>query len=502
MQQGSDGDGMYVDNTALHTDINNMQNLFHLPQQLTQPQLHYQVPLQNLSSQYSQNIHLQPQHSQTHYVQPVIYPSTSQMLPQYTTYENETHMHQTPPSIQVREREIISESSDSQDETILLENDFQQVRPRHKRKRPNTRNEEKAPKQKTTQNSFISQNIYEPLRNATEKVGGQSTSKTHANKEIIKIPPFILYGVTKNVQELLNYISKHAPNFTYKILYDDKIKVQVSTSEEYRNLRKKFETDNIVFHTFALPEEKTFRVVLRNIHHSTPLSDIKEALAEKGHHVIKIMNVHDRINKNPKNLFFIDLKRQQNNKDIYSVTKLINAIVKFEAPNKKTSIVQCKRCQNYGHTRNQCTQPFRCVKCAGYHDYRTCNKKREDGPAKCSLCGGDHPANYKKCQIYIEICKRRYPQRNGIALQQHNALSSHITHQNQINQTVVTDTMPPINNSSALSYAQVTRNQPQLSYIQPQAQTSDVQNASLLETVINLQKNNTRTTENYQQSLI
>lgn len=110
----------------------------------------------------------------------------------------------------------------------------------------------------------------------------QNTTKQVDNKNGNKAPPFILYGVTKNIQELLLIIKKHAPTFTYKILQEEKMKVQVTSSDEYKSLRKEFESNKIIFHTFPLPEEKTFRVVLRSIHHSTPPQEITNALAEMG----------------------------------------------------------------------------------------------------------------------------------------------------------------------------------------------------------------------------
>lgn len=148
---------------------------------------------------------------------------------------------------------------------------------------------------------------------------------------------------------------------------------------------------------------------------------MRSALNEMGHKVVQIMNVLNRETKEPKNLFFIDLERNSNNGEVYNIKTLLHAVVRFETPNKKQIIVQCKRCQNYGHTRNQYTQQFRCVKCAGAHDYRTCEKKMADGKlAKCALCEGAHPANYKGCQVYLDIVSKRFRNYNGTALRGRN----------------------------------------------------------------------------------
>lgn len=220
------------------------------------------------------------------------------------------------------------------------------------------------------------------------------------------------------------------------------MKIQTNSVDNYKKVKELLDKHNIrVRHTYKLPEEKLYRVVLRNLHYSTDHNAIKTALHEKGHNVVHIMNVQNRVTKDPKNLFFLDLERKSNNGEIYNVNTLLHAVVRFETPNKKQTIVQCKRCQNYGHTRNQCTQQFRCVKCAGTHDYRLCAKKKEDGkPAKCALCGGAHPANFKGCQVYLDIVSKRFPTHNGSALRQHTYAQ------------VTSQQLTPRNNNTQLSH--------------------------------------------------
>ena len=119
------------------------------------------------------------------------------------------------------------------------------------------------------------------------------------------------------------------------------------------------------FHTYQLKQKRSFRVVLRNIHHSVDLDELKFELQNLGHEVTNISKIKHRISKNSLSLFFIDLKQKANNKEIYNVNPLLNSIVKFEPPLVKKEIIQCKRCQRYGHTQKYCNHNFRCAKCAG-----------------------------------------------------------------------------------------------------------------------------------------
>jgi hypothetical protein len=80
--------------------------------------------------------------------------------------------------------------------------------------------------------------------------------------------------------------------------------------------------------------------------------------------------------------------------------------ITVEAPRPKKHIVQCTRCQSYGHTKAYCAKPYACVKWGGNHNTTTCTKTLNT-PAKCALCGGNHPASYKGCDVYKNLQQNR-----------------------------------------------------------------------------------------------
>jgi hypothetical protein len=118
------------------------------------------------------------------------------------------------------------------------------------------------------------------------------------------------------------------------------------------------------------------------------------------------MNIRYRIHKTPLPLFFVDLVPAPNNKDIYEIKYIQNMLISVEPPRKNNSIIQCTRCQSYGHSKTDCRKPFRLLKCAGDHNTNTCTKLRTT-PATCALCGGEHTANYKDCDIYQKLQAKR-----------------------------------------------------------------------------------------------
>ena len=143
-------------------------------------------------------------------------------------------------------------------------------------------------------------------------------------------------------------------------------------------------------------------MVLRNLHHSIPPNEIQAELETLGHKVRNVLNICHRVTKEPLPLYFVDLWPQDNNKSIYDLQFLCNMKITVEAPRKKNHIVQCTRCQSYGHTKFYCSRPYVCVNFGGEHNTTMCTKD-PTAPTTCALCGGEHPASYKGCVIYKNL---------------------------------------------------------------------------------------------------
>jgi hypothetical protein len=110
-------------------------------------------------------------------------------------------------------------------------------------------------------------------------------------------------------------------------------------------------------------------------------------------------------------MHFIDIKHNDNGKEIYKINTLLNTIVQFEAPYPKREIPQCKCLQKFGHTQNYCRNNSRCLKYAAEHLLVTgeCPRKvRVDG-VRCVNCNVKHPANYRGCTVHKEIKQKMYP---------------------------------------------------------------------------------------------
>jgi hypothetical protein len=224
-----------------------------------------------------------------------------------------------------------------------------------------------------------------------------------------KPPPIFISGGTnmKPLSDLLNTIAKD--KYLVKTLYNNQVRVQPTESSVYTTIIKALIEENTDFHTYKPRQDRSFRVVLKNIQLSTELNDIKKELYAKGHEATNIWNVKQRVTNTPLPIHFIDLKPADNNKEIYNITTLLNAIVQFEAPHTKREIPQCMRCQQYGHTKNYCRNNPRCVKCAAQHLTSECPRKNKDDNVLCVNCHEKHPANYRGCIIHKQLQQKMYP---------------------------------------------------------------------------------------------
>ncbi|KAK9507329.1 hypothetical protein O3M35_007208 [Rhynocoris fuscipes] len=246
----------------------------------------------------------------------------------------------------------------------------------------------------------ITYNPFSPIAPPEEMDEATPTERIH------KPPPIYVKNINK-FSDLCGALSQLVGrnSFTCKSRITDLI-INPSTPDTYRSIIKYLSSHNAEYHTYQLPEEKAYRVVIRYLHQTTPKEMIKAELEELGHSVRSVSPVLHPATKQLLPLFFVDLEPRQNNRDIFDLEVLCYTRIKVEEPHKQRQIVQCKRCQEYGHTKSYCRHRPRCVKCAREHFTHECDKLRTT-PATCALCNGEHPANYKGCIVHKELQRTR-----------------------------------------------------------------------------------------------
>ena len=143
-------------------------------------------------------------------------------------------------------------------------------------------------------------NRYDPL---TENTPEENTiGKNNSNSNIStkpqpnpRPPPIYIYGVT-NYRAMLNNLQEviEAERFHTKTLSNNTVKVNTHSAEGYRQLVRHLNNENIVHHTYLLKQNRAYRIVLRDLHHSIPTEDIKEELQTYGHTARNIINIRHK----------------------------------------------------------------------------------------------------------------------------------------------------------------------------------------------------------------
>lgn len=241
-----------------------------------------------------------------------------------------------------------------------------------------------------------------PTHNTFDILNSEEIEETAAGTEYVPKPEPIFVTGVMDVTALKATINKIVDNKSYimtTLRSGHIIKLMPNDINTYKVIREQFIANNISHYTYKLKSERAYRVVLRGLHATEDTSLIKAELKEQGHEVRQIVNVLHRTTKEALPIFFVDLEPNRNNKEIFKLRYLSQMKVSFEAPYKKTEIMQCKRCQRFGHTKNQCFRPFRCVKCGNDHPTTQCTKT-PDTDATCANCQEKHPASYKGCTKY------------------------------------------------------------------------------------------------------
>lgn len=129
------------------------------------------------------------------------------------------------------------------------------------------------------------------------------------------------------------------------------LKIQSVNSETYRAIIKYLKESKAEYHTSQAQEDKSFRIVIRNLHPSTPTVNIGIAIQEIGFTVRYVTNVLHKTTKCKLPIFFVDLETAEINNDIFHIKSILNTKIKIEEPYKKQDIIQYINCQEYGHSK-------------------------------------------------------------------------------------------------------------------------------------------------------
>ncbi|GJQ69117.1 hypothetical protein Trydic_g18452 [Trypoxylus dichotomus] len=181
-----------------------------------------------------------------------------------------------------------------------------------------------------------------------------------------KIAPIIIKETAKWTRTA-NLMREKRITATKSKLINTGIQVEPATEEDYRKL-----------------------MVQRGITQDITEEEIKQDLHAQDYPVEKITRMKGKQGK-PSPLVLIEIDRLY--KSIYNITDCCGLAVKVEALRTRNLIVQCHKCQMFGHTQSNCNINYKCMKCGEDHSTHLCEKPKTT-PPKCANCGGEHLSTY------------------------------------------------------------------------------------------------------------
>lgn len=160
------------------------------------------------------------------------------------------------------------------------------------------------------------------------------------------------------------------------------------TPKNHRAIIKSLDEEKEEDYTFKLLDEKLLTVVLESI----PVVIDKEFDARN---IDRMYKKSQRWNIYM-SLILVQLPSTEKSKNIYNLWNIHQMKIQVDAQKTKTLILQCHRCQDFGHNMARCKpNPWR-VNCGQNHITNECTKLRNTKP-KCANSGGPHPMNYSEC---------------------------------------------------------------------------------------------------------
>lgn len=213
-------------------------------------------------------------------------------------------------------------------------------------------------------------------------------------------PPSIVVDSIVNYEELYNLIKEkvNTDNFIMKLLNNNSIKINPKTGEDHRTISKILNESQKQWFSYENKQERPLRVMVKKLHHTCMPENIVSHLSKRGFKILEAVNKIGWRTKKPLDMFFLSFENTQDPKTVFEIQDVLNMKVEIHALKKNKLIVQCKKCQAFGHTKKFCGKEPRCVKCSEKHLTSDCNKS-QDTEAKCYHCGQSHPANYRGCLV-------------------------------------------------------------------------------------------------------
>jgi hypothetical protein len=233
--------------------------------------------------------------------------------------------------------------------------------------------------------------------------GTTLTAKVAPASERHNKTPIFVSGVC-HTRGFLTWLRTQCPSSLSAQPKAEKPMIVPGTADSFRAtvsaLRSLDGSKGVSFHTFSLPEDRQVLLLIKNVGRQLPESVVREELEALGICAQGVMQLRsgrrDLAASKDRPLtphFIVSVARGLGVQKVRSLSELCGLRVSVETYVEPKGPGQCKRCQRFGHTQQNCGYAPRCVACGETHLSGECTTPKQ--PLKCCSCGGNHTANYR-----------------------------------------------------------------------------------------------------------
>lgn len=236
----------------------------------------------------------------------------------------------------------------------------------------------------------------------------KETTRTGAHKSTrIAPPPIIIHGKTEDTKQLITYVQDKVKK-GFRIKHTSaSTNIYIDDIEEWRVFKDTLHKTETEYHSYTHKQDRTHAFVLRGLDHAPEPEQIERELKET--HNIKVVKCY-KMNGTKRPSYLITTDSEHTLRSISKIRAIDYTMISWERYLNNKRIIQCHRCQAWGHATSNCHAAPKCLKCAQDHQTKDCLKTDKDTPAKCINCEGPHPANSIDCPVYkkkIEMIDNR-----------------------------------------------------------------------------------------------
>lgn len=266
----------------------------------------------------------------------------------------------------------------------------------------------------------ITSNKFDPLASmdqADDNTGNSNIDETpEINSKKLKPLPAIVVKTVANPIEFIKTVENVVPeSLVHFKIGRETISIICYEKTSYDILINRLQKDKMEFHTFTPRSIKEKKAVIKGLDHRYKVEDILADLVSQGLPATRVTHMYKKSEnsasqssnihkKEAADMFLVFFNHESNISYLFKGQHsrwVCKTGIKWERYTPKSNnITQCWNCQRLGHATINCNYTARCVKCSSTHPRGQCAKQPEDKPF-CVNCKEDHPANYRKCKIYV-----------------------------------------------------------------------------------------------------